>query len=257
MNKMPCLPVKITDKRWADMLQKGSVFMRSLHGYGSWSAIERAKNGDTIMKTGIQEDMREGTVRRVNPKIGDDYFNSIDPKVRSLMKDCMYIDESFYQYCKVYCMYGLTYLIDEHQYEKPDVRLKEFGDTAVIFFNPNEFISRLLRGLYQQFGDNFNLRLDEIHYYPQDYYGDLDELCKIDSYAWQNEMRIRIALLDETETITGDDGLVRKALIQNTDPITVDIGDISDITVQIPVQDLIDLNLPNIISNPAFTVVEE
>lgn len=256
MNQMPCIPVKITDKQWADKLQEGSVFMRSLHEYGSWSAIQRIQNSDKLMKDGVQGDVSEGIVRRVNPKVGDEFFNRFDPEIRAVMKDCMYIDEDRYQYYKVYCMYGLTYLIDEQKYEKPDSRLKEFGDTAVIILDPNEFMRRLVRGLSQQFGDNINLRLDEVHYYPPDYYGDLDEFCKLSSYAWQNEMRIRVALLDEKNTIVGADGLIRKQLIQNTDPITIEIGDISDITVQISVQDLIDLNLPDIIIDPKFTVVE-
>lgn len=231
--------------------------MRSLYEYGSWSAIQRAQGGDDIMKSGVQGDISEGIVRRVDPKLGDEFFNLFDPELRAAMKDCMYIDEERYQYYKVYCMYGLTYLIDEQGYEKPDSRLKEFGDTAVIILNPDEFLRRLVRGLHQQFGDNINLRVDEVHYYPPDYYGDLDEFCKFSSYAWQNEMRIRVALLDESNTVIGADGLIRKHLIQNKDPITVEIGDISDITVQIPVQDLIDLNLPEMIRNPRFTVVVE
>ena len=52
--------------------------MRSLYEYGSWSAIERAKNSDTKMKDGIQGDIREGVVQRVDPQKGDDYFNLMD-----------------------------------------------------------------------------------------------------------------------------------------------------------------------------------
>lgn len=69
-NKILRFPVKITDKQWADKLQDGSVFMRSLYEYGSWSAIERAKNSDTKMKDGIQGDIKEGVVRRVDPQKG-------------------------------------------------------------------------------------------------------------------------------------------------------------------------------------------
>lgn len=253
---MPCLPVKITDKQWADKLQDGSVFMRSLHEYGSWSAIKRAHADDTLMKTGVQADISEGIVRRVDPNVGDVFFNSLDPELRAVMKDCMYIDQNLYQYFKIYCMYGLTYLIDQHHYETPDSRLIDFGNTAVIFLDPNEFLHRLIQGLAKQFGDNINFRLDEVRYYPPDYYGDLDEFCKPLSYAWQHEFRIRVALLDGSNTITGEDGQVRKTLIQDTNPIIVDIGDIRDISVQIPTQDLIDLNLPEVIRDPHFTLVE-
>ena len=245
--KMPCLPVKITDKKWADSLQSGSLFMRSLYDYGSWSAIERAWSGDQQMKSGVQGDVGEGIVRRVDPKIGDDFFNRFEPQLRAVMEDCFYIEERVFHYCKVFCMYGLTYLIPEQRYEKPDERLREFGDTAVIFLNPNEFLNRVLRGLGRQYGDNVNFRLDEIHYYPSDYYGPLDEFCKSASYAWQNEMRIRVALLNPENFIVDAEGRKRKQIIQNTDSIIVNIGDIRDISIQIPVEDLIALKLPEVI----------
>lgn len=250
MDKQPCLPVKITAKKWADKLQDGSVFMRSLHDFGSWSAIKRHNSGNGQMKDGVQGDIGEGIVRRVDPKVGDEFFNSFDPELRSVMKDMFYIEENIFQFCKIYCMYGLTYLIDERRFEQPDERLREFGDSAVIIYDPNEFLNRVLHALYNKYGDNCNFKLDEVHYYPPDYYGELDEFCKHVSYAWQNEMRMRVALLDENETITDADGRVRKHLIQDISPITLDIGSIRDISVQISVDDLISLRLPDIIKPP-------
>ena len=257
MDKMPCLPVKITDKRWADSLQDGSVFMRSLYDYGSWSVVKRSQAGDQQMKSGVQGDVGEGIVRRVDPKVGDEFFNRFDPEIRAVMKDCFYIEDNIYQYCKVFCMYGLTYMIPEQCYQKPDERLREFGDTAVVILNPNEFLNRILQGLNRQYEDNFNFRLDEVHYYPPDYYGPLDEFCKSASFAWQNEMRMRVALLNPESYIIDEQGRKRKELMQNRDSITVNIGDIRDISVQIPIEDLIQLKLPEQIQNPHFTLVEE
>ena len=254
--KMPCLPVKITDKKWADSLQSGSLFMRSLYDYGSWSAIERAWSGDQQMKSGVQGDVGEGIVRRVDPKIGDDFFNRFEPQLRAVMKDCFYIEQNVFQYCKVFCMYGLTYLIPDKRYEKPDDSLLQVGDTAVIFLKPNQFLNRVLRGIDRQYGDNVNFRLDEIHYYPPDYYGPLDEFCKSASYAWQNEMRIRMALLNPENFIVDAEGRKRKQIIQNTDSIIVNIGDIRDISIQIPVEDLISLKLPEQIQKPQFSIKE-
>ena len=92
MDKQPCLPVKITAKKWADKLQDGSVFMRSLHDFGSWSAIKRHNSGNGQMKDGVQGDIGEGIARRVDPKIGDEFFNCFDPEVRSAMKGMFYIE---------------------------------------------------------------------------------------------------------------------------------------------------------------------
>ena len=254
MEKLPCLPVKITDKQWADKLQDGSVFMRSLYEYGSWSSIERSQAGDNTMKSGVQGDIMEGVVRRVDPKVGDDFFSLFPDDLRAVMKDAFYIDQNFYQFCNIYCMYGLTYLPAEQKFEVPDKQLKEFGDTAVIIYNTNEFINRILGCLYKQYGDNINFKIDEVHYYPNDYYGSLDEFCKIESYAWQNEIRMRVALLDENATIIDENGQTRKQLIRNTAPITVEIGDIRDISLQIPTSDLLDLKLPPIIQPPTIVM---
>ena len=224
MDKMPCLPVKITAKKWADKLQDGSVFMRSLYDFGSWSAIERHNRADSQMKDGVQGDIGEGIVKTVDPKVGDEFFNCFDPEIRAVMKGMYYIDENFYQYSKIYCMYGLTYLIHEKRFEQPDERLLDFGDTAVIIYNPNEFLSRVLNALRGKYGDNVNFRCDEVRYYPPDYYGDLDEFCKSSSFSWQNELRFRVALLDGEDTVTDEFGLVRKCLIRDHSPITLDIG---------------------------------
>jgi hypothetical protein len=147
-------------------------------------------------------------------------------------------------------MYGLTFLTDIDKFEKPSSRVAEFGDTAVIIYNPYEFMHRFEESLFNQYGDNVNIRLDEVHYYPPNYYGDLDEFCKSDKYSWQNELRIRVALLDEHKSMVDNEGRTRKALVQNIDSIIINIGDIRDISIQIPVQDLISLKLPSIIEPP-------
>ena len=70
-------------------------------------------------------------------------------------------------------------------------------------------------------------------------------------------MRIRVALLNPENFIIDAEGRKRKQLIQNTDSIIVDIGNIKDISVQIPVEELISLELPEQIQNPQFSIVEE
>lgn len=250
IDKMPCLPVKVTDKKWADSLQDGSVFMRSMYDYGSWSAIERYNRGDDSMKSGVQGDVREGLVRIIDPIIGDEFLNLFPNDLKAVMKKAYYVDTDRYQYYKIFCMYGLTFFTDKNEFERPDSRIKAFGDSAVIIYNPFEFANRVEKGLFKLYGDNINFKVDEVHYYPYNYYGDLDEFCKEEGYAWQNEMRMRVALLDESDYILDAEGRKRKALIQDTNSIIVNVGDIRDISIQIPVQDLINLNLPSIIQPP-------
>jgi len=247
---MPCLPVKIINKEWADKLQEGSVFMRSLYDYGSWSVEKRFKENDTLIKNGVQGDIGEGIIRKVDLRIGDDFYNSFSSNLKSVTQDFYYIDQERFQFYKFYCMYGLTYMINEEKFEKPNERIREFGDTAVIIYNPNEFLSRFLYALYYEYGDNINFRLDEVFYYPKDYYGYLDEFCKSEYYSWQNEIRMRVTLLDKNNSILDDNGCERKLIIQNVNPIVINIGQIKDISIQIPIDDLINLRIPEIIKLP-------
>lgn len=40
------IPVKITDKKWADKLVNGEVYMRALHEFGSWGNVTEK---DTVL----------------------------------------------------------------------------------------------------------------------------------------------------------------------------------------------------------------
>ena len=55
---------------------------------------------------------------------------------------------------------------------------------------------------------------------------------------------MRVAILDPDDYVMDDEGRKFKRLVQNTDSIIVNIGDIRDISVQIPINNLIDLELP-------------
>lgn len=55
------IPIKITDKQCADLLLDGLNFMRSLFGFGSWSALG-AKRGSNIGNS-FRGDLREGAFR--------------------------------------------------------------------------------------------------------------------------------------------------------------------------------------------------
>ena len=240
------LPVKITDKQWAEKLLEGSVFMRSLSEFGAWKigTAKRAKE----MNNNFRGDILEGIMRSVDPKIGDDFFNSFDSEVRKHMMGAFYIDENI-QYMKMYC---LTHNLNTKEFENPDKRLREFGDTAVIISNPNEFLRRIIQALVDKFGDSVIFDMKEVYYYDllKDF-GDFNIFCKAKQYEWQNELRIAIGLLDPSESIIDHDGQVRKLLVQDLTPLTLEFGSIRDIAVSIPVEDLIDLRLPVEIEVPA------
>ena len=142
-------------------------------------------------------------------------------------------------------MYGLTYLDDQKRFEKPDERLAEFGDTAVVIFDPAEFARRVMGALRRDYGDGFAFRASAVAYYPPDYYGPLNEFCKADEYAWQNELRFCVALADGEERRVDELGWTLFPLHASVEPLLLNVGDLTDITVAVPVERLLTLDLPD------------
>jgi hypothetical protein len=240
------LPVKIYDKQWAEKLLAGSVFMRSLYEFGNWNFDAKVKGLAKEMDNSFRGDINEGLVKIVDPKIGDAFFNSIfTPEMKAYIPSMWYIDENLFKYLKIYSMYSLTYSKNERKFERPDERLGDFGNTAVIFYYPDEFVRRIHRGLYDRFGDNINFKIRQVFYYDlfKDF-GNYDIFWKEKLYEWQKEVRMTVGLLDGSEVRIDENGRQFKALIQDINPLTLEIGSIKDIAVAIPTDDLINLKLP-------------
>ncbi len=68
-----------------------------------------------------------------------------------VVKSVSLIDESDIQYFKVFCLYCMDYAPEINFFEKPDPRMAELGDAAVIIQNYNEFIERYGRALFAKY----------------------------------------------------------------------------------------------------------
>ena len=240
------LPVKILDKQWADKLLAGSVFMRSLYEFGIWNADAKAKGLAREMDNSFRGDILEGLAINVDPKKGDSFFNGIfTPETKAYIPRMWYYDEKLFKYLKVYCMYCLTYNKNKKHFEQPDERLRDFGNTAVIVYHPDEFVRRIHLALYKRFEDGINFKIREVFYYDitKDF-GSFDVFWKEKQFEWQKEIRMTVALLDTNTVKIDEKGRQLKALIQDTNPLTLDIGSIEDITITIPTEDLVNLKLP-------------
>jgi hypothetical protein len=139
----------------------------------------------------------------------------------------------------------------------PNTDFQNFGDTAVIIFDPKEFMMRICKSLFNEHNETYWFGASRVRY-------DLDfaqtkeynEFSKSPLYSWQNEFRIAVDLSDgKLDKITWermtdfarimyinqggkvDMGMDRK-------PITLDIGNINDISVQVNIEDFLALNLP-------------
>jgi len=245
------LPVKVLDKQWADKLMSGSIFMRSLYEFGIWNLGTKIKDQAKEIDNSFRGDISEGLVENINPQIGDPFYNSFPPYIKPYIYTMTYIDEGTYKYFKIYSMYCLTYNISLKQFEQPDKRLRDFGDTAVIISNQKEFYCRILRELNKKFGNNIYLKIDNVNYYNlfKDF-GDFNIYFKEKKYEWQKEVRIAVALLNGNEIKIDENGRQFKAVIKDTNRLILEIGNIEDIAVTISTEDLINLKLPADIALP-------
>lgn len=244
--KRKFIPVKITDKKWADRFVQGELFMRALADFGVWNRLQNIEN--TKINNNFRGDLREATVRHVEENFESEQFLlGMPSELINAIKTVDYIDYSDMQYFKLFCLYNLYYNEKSGTFEDPDQRLASFGDTAVIITDMDAFIKRFLIALFAQEDKNnthFIPVANIVEYYAPETADIKTPLFhKTNSYAWQNELRIAIGELDTHNNFSTSPDQ-RYPLIQSTDPILLNIGSIEDITLLIPVQDFISLDLP-------------
>lgn len=240
------IPVKITDKKWADRFVQGEVFMRALADFGVWNRLQNIEN--TKINNKFRGDLREATVRHVEENFESEQFlQGMPSELINAIKTVDYIDYSDMQYFKLFCLYNLYYNEKSGTFEDPNQQLASFGDTAVIITDMDAFIKRFLIALFakeEKTNTHFIPVANIVEYYALETADIKTPLFhKTNSYAWQNELRIAIGELDTHNNFSTSPDQ-RYPLIQSTDPILLNIGSIEDITLQIPVQDFISLNLP-------------
>ncbi len=145
---------------------------------------------------------------------------------------------------------------------KPDNKILEFGDTAVIIHNTGEFLRRTCYAMLDRFGNDFWISFQRVEYdvnfsVEQPY----DEFCKASSYAYQNEFRIALDLAmgkfnpEILKDVTDFARLTFPGKIEedtNPDSLTLSIGDIRDISISVPSSDLLkdDFMFPDGLTPP-------
>ena len=227
-SEKPYYLVKFLDKKWADKLMDGEVFMRAIACFGDISR----RSVDS------QNEFRGDVLEGINYSFGNQMG---------------LIDVLTYRE-KIYCLYALEFDEETGCFIKPDNKILEFGDTAVIIYNTKKFLSRICYTMLERFGNDFWTSFQRVEY-------DVDfsvekpynEFCKAFSYAYQNEFRIvldlakgkfnpeqlkdvtdfaRLTFPGEIEIDTNPDSL--------SDSLTLNIGDIRDISISVPAFDLLN-----------------
>ena len=233
------IPVKVTDKKWAERLLDGEVFMRPLHEFGSWN-----KNKDGSVSNQFRGDIHEGT----SAVYGDTkQFPGIDgypQDLQNVVGQVSLIDDGEIQYFKIFSLYRMIYNPATDFFVKPDARMKRFGDTAVLIRDYNEFIERYGLALFAK----YNKVISMIS--PVDFYG-LQEtkqtnplFSKEKSYEYQHELRMAFCELEHNIFVRGPDAGTALSIVQSLSPVTLQIGSIRDIAIALPIDDFLDLKFP-------------
>ena len=112
-SEKPYYLVKFIDKKWADKLIDGEVFMRAIACFGDISR----RSADS------QNEFRGDVLRGLNYSFG----NQVG-----------LIDVLTYRE-KIYCLYALEFDEKTGCFIKPDNKILQFGDTAVIIHDTRDF----------------------------------------------------------------------------------------------------------------------
>ena len=225
------LPVKITKKEYATRLMDGEVFMNPLSVFTS-----PIFEGEISIEDTYRNDPLEGIVSGsfVVPK--NPYFAELDDEIQKQIKGIIHIDSSSLPFFKLFCLYRLEYDCFTDKFWFPDQRIRQFGDTAVVICDFNEFLKRLINRIRSQFGDMFVFMCDRVKLLEFGHLGKIVPIFeKTMNYHYQNELRLAFVELGEQE---GKLYNIKK----HSEPQIFNIGDIRDIAYEMPIDNLISLS---------------
>ena len=239
------LPVKILNRTYADKLMTGQVFMRRIREFNCWNNLTNAGgSSDQGLQDGMRSDYYEGTCYMAQEGAHDPFgfAERLPDSLKETVLNVAMVAER--QKCtKLFCMTKLEFDKANHSFFQINSRLTQLGDTAVIIHNPQIFYQRLLEAFHRRYQNLYALSANAVVYRNlSGATGVWDIFTKSDRYRWQNEVRIAAKLRDDI--------FVQRADEVENDPI-INIGDISDIAVAVPVSDLLEEKYPDILFSSA------
>ena len=228
--------IKILDKKWVDKFLDGEIFMRYLGYFGLYNQM---MSGDSSVNNNFRGDGTEGLGTSTGKPQGDTWI------------DGAY--ESRLEQNKIFCLYSLD-VSEENGWIAPiDPRMQDFGDTAIIILDGNEFLRRVHKAFTNRFGSAFKTSYKRVRYNL-----DFSKACsysefnKDASYAWQREFRISLDLSEKRVSKRTWDSMSDFVRIQypwkvdnddnsdfNAEALTIHIGDIRDICMEVPTSEFV------------------
>jgi hypothetical protein len=262
----PYYLVKITEREFADKLLDGEIFMKPLSAFGD--LLRRGKESSNEFRG----DVLEGVSHSFSSRDDSSFFRDTLDVEESQPVGMGQISEYFLQE-RIFSLYCLEYSEDVSAFIAPDRRLLDFGDTAVIIFEPLVFLRRITDFMLQKYEESFWVGAKRVRYLVDlTKFIEYDEFTKTSSYSWQNEYRIALDLsngyLDQQAWVEDDHKTnmtdFAKIMFLNQggkvdanlkrEPTILKIGDIRDICTTVTTNELINLQLPfdKLKINPGF-----
>lgn len=256
----PYYLVKITKREFADKLLDGEVFMSPLSAFGD--LLSR----DADCENEFRGDVLEGVSQSFSAKDQSSFFRDTFGEEASQVSGRGQIAERFLQE-RIFSLYCLEYSESQSAFIAPDRRLLDFGDAAVIIFDPLVFLCRLVDVMLLEYKDSFWVGAKRVQYSVDlTKFTEYDEFTKANSYTWQNEYRIALDLsnghADQQAWKSMTDFCRIMFLNQGgkvdsnakREPTILRIGDIRDVCTTVATNELINLQLPldKLKANPSF-----
>lgn len=234
------IPVKVTADEFANKLLDGEVYLRPVNEFGIWARDEN--RGNATLDNNYRGDLREGTVSIAKDASSCEKLKGIDPAFKKYAHDITFIDDYEAKYFKIYSLYCLDYDPFNNCFMKPDVRIEQFGDAAVVIRDINEFLRRVCTASMKQYEHSIFM-MDRMSYYDYSENREVRILFeKNNSQAYQKELRIVMCELEQSPFSRADaNGIIPMTLVWDLNPIILNIGDIRDIAYKIPTKDFVDM----------------
>lgn len=132
----------------------------------------------------------------------------------------------------LFCMYRMKLDAETERFKEIPEQVKEFGDTAVVILDPAEFFRRLSSWGGRCLGQRYQIVPIDVLYDPVWKEKDKRTLFTKDAeFAWQREVRLAALVAPNIMVIDPDPELEKDWYPE--------IGDLSDIAMEIPVSELI------------------
>lgn len=236
-------PAKITDDQWAEKLLDGEVFMKPLREFGSCGRLDNLN--DKKLNNNYRGDIFEGTSKVFASAEDSEFMQGVDPEFKNVANNLRYIDCGDIQYFKIFSLYCLEYDPQKDFFIRPDPKMREFGDTAIIICDFCEFLRRLALKVDKKW-EKYLFLADRISFYDFSETKNIDPVfSKSDSFRYQNELRIAVGELKHNpfaREVAAKNALSFNCTLERE---IFQIGSIKDIAIKLNIDDFLNLNLPN------------